>query len=170
MKTILRRLVCCLLCSQWIAIQSYAQATGYLGVPQGKKAAGAEYISGNEPGSVHMKVNLWGAVRRPGIHHVPVRTDLMALFSYAGGPTALALLDEVTIKRQIGNKRKLIKVDVEELIQGVSHHQVELSPNDIIVVPQDKPIVSQDTLTIVTLISAVISTVVAVTVIQNNTN
>ena len=108
-----------------------------------------------------MKVNLWGAVNRPGIHHVPVRTDLMSLVSYAGGPTNLAMLDRVTIKRQVGNSRKLIKVDVEELIKGVSHHQVELAANDIIVIPADEALISQDTIALVTVISLVFTTILA---------
>ena len=67
----------------------------------------------------------------------------------------------MTIKREVGNTRKLITVDVEELIQGVSHHHVELAPNDIVVVPAAKPLIDKDTVTIITVISIVASTILA---------
>lgn len=170
MKKIINRIFSTLICSFLISAQAAAQ-NSYLGIPKFDKVSGAEYVSGNQPGTVLMKVNLWGAVNRPGIHHIPVKTDLMSLVSYAGGPTGKAILDEVTIKREVGNKRKLIRVDVEELIQGVSHHHVELAPNDIVVIPSDEPLISQDTLAIVGLVSIIMSTVLAAVYIdraQNN--
>lgn len=106
-----------------------------------------------------MRVNLWGAVNRPGIHHIPVKTDLMSLLSYAGGPTSKAMLEEVTIKREVGNTRKLITIDVEELIQGVSHHHVELAPNDVVVIQHNEPLIDKDTLSVVTMISVIMSTI-----------
>ena len=138
-----------------------AQSSSYLGVQKLNQERGAEFISGNLPGTVMMRVNLWGAVNRPGIHNIPVKTDLMTLISYAGGPKDDALLDEVIIKREIGQTRKLIEVDVDELIQGVSHHHVELAPNDIVVIPNDEPLIDKDTLAVVTMISVIMSTVLA---------
>ncbi|MEM7647183.1 MAG: SLBB domain-containing protein [Pseudomonadota bacterium] len=160
----------CFLSFLFVYNPSFAQTTGYLGIPKLTKQGGAEYVSGDSPGTVLMRVNLWGAVNRPGIHHVPVKTDLMALVSYAGGPSNKALLDEVTIKRQVGNTRKLIKVDVEELISGVSHHHVELAPNDIVVIPAKKPLIGNDTIVIVSLASVVISAILAITIIEQNNN
>ncbi len=161
MKNQIRRLLSIGISIFLVSAQAFAQSSSYLGIQKFSQARGAEYVSGNQPGTVLMKVNLWGAVNRPGIHHIPVKTDLMSLVSYAGGPKNDALLDDVTIKREIGNTRKLIKVDVEELIQGVSHHHVELAPNDIIVIPQDEPLVDKDTLAVVTMISVIMSTILA---------
>ena len=121
MKHLIRRIVSLGLSLFLVSGQVYAQSSSYLGIQKFNQSRGAEYVSGNQPGTVLMRVNLWGAVNRPGIHHIPIKTDLMSLVSYAGGPKNDALLDEVTIKREVGNTRKLIKVDVEELIQGVSH-------------------------------------------------
>lgn len=161
MHKTLKRTLCSLIASLLFSAQLHAQTRrDYLGLRHDSKQ-GAEFVSGAQPGTVLMKVNLWGAVNRPGIHHVPVRTDLMSLVSYAGGPTGKAILDEVTIKREVNNKRKLIKVDVEELIKGVSHHHVELAPNDIVVIPAQEPLISSDTLAIVGLVSIIMSTVLA---------
>jgi NADH:ubiquinone oxidoreductase subunit F (NADH-binding) len=170
MNHILKRTLACLISSLFISAQASAQNTSYLGLENLAKSGGAEFISGNQPGTVLMKVNLWGAVNRPGIHHVPIRTDLMSLMSYAGGPTGKAILDKVTIKRETENTRKLIKVDVEELIQGESHYNVELAPNDIIVIPTDEPLISSDTLAVVSLVSLVMSTILAAVYIERRRN
>ncbi len=39
-----------------------------------------------EPGRPTMDVQVWGAVRTPGLYQVETGTDLMELLSYAGGP------------------------------------------------------------------------------------
>jgi hypothetical protein len=151
-----------------ISAQVQAQSSSYLGVQRFSQSPGAEFVSGAEPGTVLMRVNLWGGIHKPGIHHIPVKTDLMSLLSYAGGPKAAALLDEVTIKREVGGSRKLIKVDVQELVQGVSHHHIELAPNDIVVVPEDEPWISNNTLTVVTFVSVIMSTILAASLIDRN--
>lgn len=115
-------------------------------MPSRTSTFGSEYISGSKPGVVLMKVNLWGSVQKPGIHHIPAKTDLVSLFSYAGGPTELAELDEVIIKRNGANgSEKKISVNVEEILKGSATHNIVLEPNDIIVVPTHKPMISQDT-------------------------
>lgn len=130
-------------------------------------STGNEYISGQEPGVVMMKVNLWGAVRRPGIHHIPVKTNLIELMSFAGGPNDNAILDEVTIKRISGNEQKKIAVDLAEVIHTHKNYDLLLKPDDIIVVPAAKPWVSQDLFMTAMIISVVASTVLSVHLIEN---
>lgn len=116
--------------------------------------AGSEYISGSKPGVVLMKVNLWGAVIKPGIHHIPAKTDLISLFSYAGGPLSSAELDSVLIKRvAAGGTEKKISVNVDEILHGSSMQNLMLEPNDIIVVPAHKPVISSDTSLLVSIIA-----------------
>src|SRR4051812_38256259 len=78
-----------------------AGGSGYSLMPEIPGAGGgSEYVSGNFPGAVLIPINLWGAVGKPGIHHVPTRTDLVTLISLAGGPTGDASLGDVSIKRR----------------------------------------------------------------------
>lgn len=134
----------------------------------GRFGSGSEYMSGQEPGTVMMKVNLWGAVRKPGIHHIPVKTDLVALMSYAGGPNDNALIDEVTIKRQQGNKQTKIKVDLSQLIHGESTYNLSLQPDDIIVIPAKEPWISQDTFTLAIFTSTIASIILSAVLIDRN--
>jgi hypothetical protein len=150
---------------------SQAQAAGkFYNSNLMNKSAGHDYISGAQAGDVLIKVNLWGAVHQPGIHSIPAKTDLLTLLSYAGGPTDKAILDEVTIKRDLGSSRKLIRVDMEALVKGSSHHHIDLAPNDVIVVPAKDPLISQDTLAVVGLSSLILSTILTAILIDRNNN
>lgn len=123
------------------------------------RGKGNEYMSGDFPGAVMMKVNLWGAVEKPGIHYVPLQTDLITLLSFAGGPRDSAELDEVLIKRKAKLKTQKIDVDVEELLKGVGATNPTLEPNDIILVPSTPQVVSNNTLAVIGLITSVLGIV-----------
>jgi hypothetical protein len=129
--------------------------------------SGSEFMSGQEPGTVMMKVNLWGAVRRPGIHHIPVKTDLVGLMSFAGGPNDNALIDEITIKRQQGNKQTRINVDLSQLIHGEYNNNLTLQPDDIIVVPANEPWISQNTFTLAIFASTIASIILSAVIIDS---
>ncbi|MBD3369464.1 hypothetical protein GF402_03780 [Candidatus Fermentibacteria bacterium] len=55
------------------------------------------YVPGVESEGVQMSVHVWGEVRNPGTHRVPVNSDLVVALSAAGGPLSSADLDEVRI-------------------------------------------------------------------------
>ncbi|MCC6138416.1 MAG: SLBB domain-containing protein [Bdellovibrionaceae bacterium] len=129
-------------------------------------ASGNEYISGQEPGIVMMKVNLWGAVRRPGIHHIPVKTNLIELMSFAGGPTDTALIDSITIKRNLGVEQKRINIDLSEIIHDQKHYDLVLKPDDIVLVPASQPWISQNMFLLTMVVSVVASTILSVKLID----
>lgn len=119
---------------------------------------GNEYVSGDYPGAVLMKINLWGAVNRSGIHYIPTKTDLVTLLSYAGGPADRAKLDEVVIKRTLGNgKQTVIEVDVEDILEGGGEKSPVLEANDIVVIPASNPLISNDTIALIGVIATVVS-------------
>lgn len=130
-------------------------------------SAGNEFMSGQEPGVVMMKVNLWGAVRRPGIHHIPVKTSLIELMSYAGGPSDTAIMDSITIKRTVGQEQKKISINLSEVIHDQKVYDLVLKPDDIIVVPASQPWVSQNMFTIAMMLSILASTVLSVQLISD---
>lgn len=132
-------------------------------------SVGNEFISGNDPGVVMMKVNLWGAVFKPGIHHIPVNTDLIGLLSYAGGPNDKAILDEVIIKRNQNGKQKKISIDLQQIIHEQKVYNLALQPDDIIVVPAKQPLLSDDTLLVTGFLATILTAVfTGVLIDQNN--
>jgi hypothetical protein len=129
-------------------------------------SSGNEFIAGQEPGTVMMRVNLWGAVKKPGIHHIPVKTDLISLMSYAGGPNDNAIMDEIVIKRQQGKKQTRLTVDLTQVIHGEQTADLTLQPEDVIVVEAKKPWVSQDAMTFAIIASTIASTILTAVLID----
>lgn len=128
---------------------------------------GNEFMSGRENGTVMMSVNLWGAVVKPGIHHVPVKTDLISLLSYAGGPTDKAIVEEILIKRNTGNTQKKINIDLSQVLHSQKKYDLTLQPDDIIVIPAKEPLLSRDTIVIAGFTLTILSAVLTAVAISN---
>ena len=129
--------------------------------------AGSEFISGNYPGAILMPVNLWGAVGKPGIHHIPTHTDLVTLLSLAGGPGNDAQLDNITIKRRSSGEEKILKIDGEDLLTKANVHSPILEANDIIIIPRDKPVVGNNTVVTVTFVGSILALVLTAYAVAN---
>ena len=50
------------------------------------RTSAASYYNYVDPGQAPIRVNVWGAVRNPGLYNVPSDTHLSTLISLAGGP------------------------------------------------------------------------------------
>jgi len=133
-------------------------------------SGGNEFVSGNFPGAVLMPINLWGAVGKPGIHHIPVKTDLVTLLSLAGGPTAEAELEDVVIKRRSQAQEQIIEIDVDKLMRKPGMKSPQLEANDIVVIPRYRPTINNNTAQTVGFIGSIISVVLAGIVLGNQVN
>jgi hypothetical protein len=145
------------------ALAHAAGAAGGLSLSQDITGAGSgsEYVSGNYPGAILMPVNLWGSVGKPGIHHIPTRTDLVTLLALAGGPAADAELDDVVIKRRNGKEELILKIDAEEVLTEAGVQSPVLEANDIVIVPREKQVISNNTATLVGFTASVLGLVLA---------
>lgn len=89
--------------------------------------------------SVLRRVIVFGEVKSPGIYDMPVgeRFSLLQVIARAGGPTELAATDRVRIVRRTDGAEKTIKINVTDLLKGGSSgNDLELRPNDVVIVPQ----------------------------------
>lgn len=59
----------------------------------------AEYYSASPEVRVVMPVNIWGNVREPGLHFLPIGSSLQQSISAAGGPSETADLSTIRILR-----------------------------------------------------------------------
>lgn len=59
----------------------------------------AEYYSPSPDSTIVMPVNIWGNVKEPGLHYLPVGSNLHQSVSAAGGPSDTADLSSVRILR-----------------------------------------------------------------------
>lgn len=59
----------------------------------------AEYYSASPDATLVMPVNIWGNVREPGLHFLPIGSNLHQSVSAAGGPSENADLSSVRVLR-----------------------------------------------------------------------
>jgi len=116
----------------------------------------SEFIYGDEMEQRLVPVFLLGAVRKPGIYHVPPKTSLVTLLSIAGGTEENSLLDEITIRNETENRSET--VDFGKLISQGGKSPV-LSGRDTIFVPTEKAMISANTWMAVTVVSALLTAV-----------
>ncbi|MCK4591626.1 MAG: SLBB domain-containing protein [Candidatus Latescibacteria bacterium] len=135
----MRKPVSFILCGLLVAMSAQI-VTPSVGVGQEAKVerpgASKYYISLGPEDELMMKINVWGSIAKPGQYLVPTGTDLIALLSYAGGPTESARISDVRIVR-IGSKEKAIfSVDIKKYLEtGDAFLVPTLIPGDTIIVP-----------------------------------
>jgi len=82
-------------------------------------------------------VVILGEVKTPGVHPIPLDepVTLLQAIAKAGGFTALARVNSVTITRTVNGKEHSIRARVARMIAG-EESDITLEPNDVIMVPQ----------------------------------
>ncbi|HDR04238.1 MAG TPA: hypothetical protein ENN84_03190 [Candidatus Marinimicrobia bacterium] len=88
--------------------------------------------------TLNFPVKVWGEVTRPGIYDIPIGYDLLAVISYAGGPTAMAKLTSVRVIRQKvqeGEGDLMYVIDLERYLEtGDKSLLPEVRPGDTVIV------------------------------------
>ena len=104
----------------------------------------ARYYLGSLGGTTEellMNVNVWGFVLKPGQYMVPVKTDLVSLISFAGGPLEQASLKRVQLIRGTAkdDEPTVVTVDLQKYLeQGDRSVLPTLRPGDTVVVRAGK--------------------------------
>lgn len=92
-----------------------------------------------DPGDILTTVNVWGAVRYPGLYEVPEGTHLSTLFSLAGGPA---------IAERRSREQRTIML---RLIRAGEHRDVvfeSVMENEILVADEDPVVREGDVMTV----------------------
>jgi len=113
-------------------------------------------------------IRLLGAVKNPGLYQLPVSTDIVTAITLAGGYTEKAILDKVTVTSYQDNKILTKKLDVNKMLQGGASPGTSLHANDVVLIPEVKPVVSQNTLTLITIASSLIAVIVSGLVVSKS--
>ncbi len=84
------------------------------------------------------RVTVLGQVLRPGSIELPAEKQLSILqvLGMAGGPTRIASLKRVTVKRNVNGRQETIKLDVQSLIKGGDSQLFYVQEDDVITVPE----------------------------------
>ncbi len=84
------------------------------------------------------RITILGQVQRPGAHELPAEKDLTILqvLGMAGGPTRIANLKKVLVKRVEAGKERVYKVDVNSMASGNQTMMFYVREDDVITVPE----------------------------------
>ena len=108
------------------------------------------YVLGDNP-QLEMMVHIIGEVQRPGEFRVPDNTNVLELFSKAGGPTAYSNLSDVTITRYPNpllatrlateitpSRTQIMRVNLKDALKSEKAAVLPmLLPGDVVVVPRN---------------------------------
>jgi hypothetical protein len=128
----------------------------------------------SDPNSLNMKVSVWGFVKYPGQYLVPAYSTALDVFSYAGGPTESAHLDDLRIYRNVEDStQQLFKFNYNDLLWEKNLNKVvpppTLLPGDILVVPGEPRFYFKDYLQVtVSIVSTLISLTILILNITRN--
>lgn len=104
-------------------------------------AGGSTLYRYAQPGQAVITVNMWGAIRQPGLYEVAAETDLYRILSLAGGPVFLAedtredrrVLLEVV--RTVGSERSVVfMAPLDDLARPGAASPPVLQTGDVITV------------------------------------
>ena len=104
-----------------ISSQLVAQDEDYqIGIdPNFRGQAQGGYYDYSDPDGFNIKVAVWGYVKFPGRYVIPIRSDINALLSYAGGVNDDSQLDDLRIYRvNKDSTQELIKFNYDDLWWG----------------------------------------------------
>ncbi|MEA2103382.1 MAG: hypothetical protein U9P79_01900 [Candidatus Cloacimonadota bacterium] len=87
---------------------------------------------------LRMQTYIWGQINKPGLYIVPDDTDLIALISFAKGPTEDAKISKIRIVRSgFGTqKNEIIEVNLEKFLETGNRELIPiLMEGDTVIVP-----------------------------------
>lgn len=84
------------------------------------------------------RITVLGHVQRPGSHELPAEKNLTILqvLGLAGGPTRIANLKKVLVKRVVNGKEQVFRVDVNSMASGDKTMMFFVREDDVITVPE----------------------------------
>lgn len=124
-----------------------------------------------------ISIRLLGAVKKPGLYHVPKNVNLVTLLTLAGGPTQSADIERIKIgndsraftgKKSIATfKQKDLTLNLNKAITAGTDPRYKLESNDIVLVNQKEALISNSTFRLVSVISVVLSGILTALVIDD---
>ena len=124
----------------------------------------SEFLFRNTSDDELISVYLLGAVKKPGLYHIPSKTHLLRLLALSGGNYDSADLSEISIARESEEARE---INLKKTIHNGNFSQISLKSNDIIYVKPESKLFSDNTVVTVSLLSSVLGIILSAVLIKN---
>jgi hypothetical protein len=169
----MRRLIICLftysiLINQTFAATDASKATKY------NLSSPSEFVFESYPNQDLIPIRLLGAVKNAGLYHVPANMKLTTLLSLAGGTNSEADLgnivignDQQAVTSPDGNKKASINLDLEDVLKNGAKNDYTLASNDIVLIKNKSPLISNDSFRIISIVSVVLTAFLTAVIIKD---
>jgi hypothetical protein len=156
-RSIALLLMVCVLRTQAYAAEGAGAFPNEERAPEGHAS---EFVYRNDPDEILIPIYLLGAVSKPGLYHVPARTDLISLLTLSGGPNNEAELQHVQIRRALPDRTfHVADVDFNKVVSEPLTPTPTLVSNDVVFIPTKQPFLSNNTIVVVG-VAATVATVI----------
>lgn len=171
----MRRLIICLFTYSILVNQAFSAT-----VTENGKAAKynlsspSEFVFESYPNQDLIPIRLLGAVKNAGLYHVPANMKLTTLLSLAGGTNNEADLenimignDQQDIKAPNGELKKSLNLNLEDVLKEGAKNDYTLASNDIVLIKNKSPLVSNDSFRIISIVSVLLTTILTAVIIRD---
>lgn len=172
----MRRLVASVILYTTLISQSMA-AQNELSKSKYSLNSSSEFIFESYPNQELIPIRLLGAIKNAGLYHIPTNMKLTTLLALAGGTTSEADLenivvgnDQQNILNKGGDSKKSLNIDLEEVLKSGAQTDYTLVANDIVLIKNKSPLISNDSFRILSIISVLLTSVLTAIVIKDRTN
>ncbi len=137
----------------------------------------SEFVFESYPNQELIPIRLLGAVKNAGLYHIPENMKLTTLLTLAGGTNNEADLeniiignDQTTVKDSKGSENKSLTVNLEEVLKNDAKSDYTLVSNDIVLVKNKNPLISNDSFRIISIVSVLLTTLLTAVIIRDKVN
>lgn len=137
----------------------------------------SEFVFESYPNQELIPIRLLGAVKNAGLYHVPVNMKLTTLLSLAGGTSSEADLENIVIgndqKNVIapdGQEQASLNLNLEDVLKSGAKNDYTLASNDIVLIKNKTPLISNDSFRIISIVSVVLTALLTAVIIKDKVN
>ncbi len=134
----------------------------------------SEYIFESYPNQELIPIRLLGSVKNAGLYHIPANMKLTTLLALAGGTSGDADLGKIIIgndlhmiKDEKGLDTKSLTIDLEDTLKNGANTDYTLVANDIVLIQNKSPIVSNDAFRTISVVSVILTSILTAIVIKD---
>ncbi len=173
----MRRLIICLFTYTILINQTYAATTEAAKNQKYNLSSPSEFVFESYPNQELIPIRLLGAVKNAGLYHVPANMKLTTLLSLAGGTSSEADLENIVIGNDQQNvvsasgvSQKSLNLNLEEVLKSGAQNDYTLASNDIVLIKNKSPLISNDSFRIISIVSVLLTTLLTAVIIKDKVN
>jgi hypothetical protein len=173
----MRRLIICLFTYSILINQTFAAQTETSKTIKYNLSSPSEFVFESYPNQDLIPIRLLGAVKNAGLYHVPANMKLTTLLSLAGGTNNEADLENIVIGNDqqnvvtpSGESKTSINLNLEEVLKSGAKNDYTLASNDIVLIKNKSPMISNDSFRMISIISVLLTTILTAVLIKDKVN